>query len=172
MIKRNKVKHLNRTSSHRKAMIQNMVTSLFKHERIQSTTAKIKVARSFAEKLISRAKKNLDENVTPEVALHNRREVLRKIKDKTIVQKLFEDIAPRYAARPGGYTRILKLVNRVSDNSEVGILELVDRKTGDEIKAKLKENFKAKKSEDRKQKEETRKKRIARPKKETSAKSK
>lgn len=159
MVKRNKVKHLNKTNSHRKAMLQNMVTSLFKHERIKSTTPKIKVARSFAEKLISRAKKNLDDNIKPEAALHNRREVLKKLKDEEIVKKLFDDIAPRYAERQGGYTRILKLVNRNSDNSEVGILELIDRKTGDEIKSKLKESFKERKAELLKKKKENRKKR-------------
>jgi large subunit ribosomal protein L17 len=132
MNKQNKVKQLNRTSKHRKALVENMVTSLFKHERIESTVAKIKVIRSHAEKLITRAKKNLND-IKPEVALHNKREVMKKIKDRNVVVKLFEDIAPRFKERNGGYTRIYKLVNRESDNSEVGILELVDRKTREQL---------------------------------------
>jgi large subunit ribosomal protein L17 len=132
MNKRNKLKQLNRTSDHRKAMIQNMVTSLFKHERVESTVAKIKVVRSFAEKLISRAKGNIGD-VKPEVALHNKREVMKKIKNRTVVVKLFEDIAPRFKERSGGYTRIYKLVNRPSDNSEMGILELVERKSREQL---------------------------------------
>ncbi|HMV45289.1 MAG TPA: 50S ribosomal protein L17 [Leptospiraceae bacterium] len=137
MNKRNKVKQLNRTHEHRQAMLNNMVTSLFKHERIESTVAKIKVVRSFAEKLISRAKKNIGEG-KQEVALHNKREVMKKIKDRDVVVKLFEDIAPRFSGRNGGYTRIVRLVNRPSDNSEMGILELVDRKSKEELKeAKL-----------------------------------
>ncbi|TGK12297.1 50S ribosomal protein L17 [Leptospira fletcheri] len=127
MNKRNKVKHLNREKGHRDALINNMITSLFKYERIESTQAKLKVVRSHAEKIITRAKKNLGD-VAPEVKLHNRREVLKRVKDRNIVIKLFEDIAVRYANTNGGYTRILKLVNRPSDNSEVGILELTNRK--------------------------------------------
>jgi large subunit ribosomal protein L17 len=132
MNKKNKLKQLNRTSDHRKAMLQNMVTSLFKHERIESTVAKIKVARSFAEKLITRAKGNLGD-IKPEVALHNKREVMKKIKNRVVVVKLFEDIAPRFKDRNGGYTRIYKLVNRPSDNSEMGILELVERKSREQL---------------------------------------
>ncbi len=132
MNKSNKVKQLNRTNKHRKALVQNMVTSLFKHERIESTVAKIKVIRSHAEKLITRAKYNLDD-VKPEEALHNKREVMKRIKDRNVVVKLFEDIAPRFKERKGGYTRIFKLVNRASDNSEVGILELVDRKSREQL---------------------------------------
>lgn len=139
MNKRNSVKQLNRDKQHRDAMLNNMVTSLFKHERIESTVAKIKVARSLAEKLITRAKKNLVTDIKPEVALHNKREVMRKIKNRAVVVKLFDDIAPRYKGRNGGYTRIFKLINRPSDNSEVGILELVDRKTRDVLKEEMKE---------------------------------
>ena len=133
MNKRNKVKQLNRESTHRKAMINNMVMSLFEHERIESTITKIKVIRSFAEKLITRAKKNLDD-IQPAEALHNKREVMRKMNDRTLVDKLFTEIAPRYKEVNGGYTRIYKLVNRPSDNSEMGILELVNKKSREEIK--------------------------------------
>lgn len=128
MNKRNKVKHLNREKGHRDALINNMITSLFKYERIESTQAKLKVVRSHAEKIITRAKRNLATDIAPAVALHNKREVLKRVKDRNIVTKLFEDIAVRYAAVNGGYTRILKKINRASDNSEVGILELTNRK--------------------------------------------
>lgn len=128
MNKRNKVKHLNREKAHRDALINNMITSLFKYERIESTQAKLKVVRSHAEKIITRAKRNLATDIAPAVALHNKREVLKRVKDRNIVTKLFEDIAVRYAAVNGGYTRILKKINRASDNSEVGILELTNRK--------------------------------------------
>ncbi|MCE9499611.1 MAG: 50S ribosomal protein L17, partial [Leptospira sp.] len=100
MLKRNKVKHLNRNHSHRKAMINNMVTSLFEHERIESTLAKAKVVRSFAEKIITKAKKNLEAS-KPELLLHSKREVMRTIKDRDVVVKLFGDIAPRYKERNG-----------------------------------------------------------------------
>ena len=158
MNKKNKLKQLNRTSEHRQAMINNMVTSLFKYERVESTVAKIKVVRSFAEKLITRAKKNLND-VKPEIALHNKREVMKKIKNRGVVVKLFEDIAPRFKDRNGGYTRIFKLVNRASDNSEVGILELVERKTREQLlesakerRAKLKEEKKSKTTTESKEK--------------------
>ncbi|EMY78360.1 ribosomal protein L17 [Leptospira weilii serovar Ranarum str. ICFT] len=128
MNKRNKVKHLNRNKGHRDALINNMITSLFKYERIESTQAKLKVIRSHAEKLITRAKKNLVVDLKPEVQLHNKREVMKRIKDREVVVKLFEDIAKRFESKNGGYTRVLKLVNRASDNSEVGILELTSRK--------------------------------------------
>jgi len=93
----------------------------------------IKVIRSFAEKLITRAKKNLDD-IQPAEALHNKREVMRKMNDRTLVDKLFTEIAPRYKEVNGGYTRIYKLVNRPSDNSEMGILELVNKKSKEEMK--------------------------------------
>ncbi|RHX92844.1 50S ribosomal protein L17 [Leptospira stimsonii] len=128
MNKRNKVKHLNRNKGHRDALINNMITSLFKYERIESTQAKLKVIRSHAEKLITRAKKNLAVDLKPEIQLHNKREVMKRIKDREVVVKLFEDIAKRFETTNGGYTRVLKLVNRASDNSEVGILELTSKK--------------------------------------------
>lgn len=138
MNKRNKVKQLNRTADHRNAMINNMVTSLFKHERIESTIAKIKVVRSFAEKLISRAKLNtglnLEDKNDKAKALHNRRLVMKRVHDEDVLRKLFDDIAPRFKEVAGGYTRIYKLVNRASDNSEVGILELVSKKSKEELK--------------------------------------
>ncbi len=134
MNKRNKVKSLNRANKHRNAMLNNMVTSLFMHERIESTSAKLKVAKTFAEKLITRAKKNLSPDTKPESKLHNRREVMKTITNPMVVDKLFDDLAVRYQTRQGGYTRIFKLVNRSSDNSEMSLLELVDKKERLELK--------------------------------------
>ena len=128
MRKRNKVKQLQRTSEHRKAMLINMVVSLFLHEQIRSTEAKLKVARSFAERLITIAKKNSLEGTTPEAKIHNIRLVGKYIKDRQVLLKLFEDIAPRYENRVGGYTRIIKLGFRPTDKSEMSLLELVDKK--------------------------------------------
>ncbi len=155
MNKRNKLKQLNRDVNHRKALINNMVTSLFEHERIESTLTKIKVIRSHAEKLITRAKKNLELS-EPGASLHNKREVMKRIHDKEIVNKLFTEIAPRYKEVKGGYTRIYRLVNRPSDNSEMGILELVGKKS----KVELKEIKKSKTEEFLKAKEERNKTKV------------
>ena len=109
---------LNRTASHRKMLQRNLVTALFEHERIQTTVVKAKEMRSLAEKLITFAKRG---------DLHARRMAARKINDPAILQKLFEEIGPRYAERPGGYTRILRLSGaRRGDNAEMALLELVD----------------------------------------------
>ena len=102
--------------SHQKLIIANLATSLFEHGRITTTEAKARVLRPVAERLITKAKKG---------DLHNRRQVLRTIKDKGVVHSLFEEIAPRFAERPGGYTRILKLGPRPSDATEMVYLELV-----------------------------------------------
>ena len=107
---------LGRTSSHRKALFRNMVTSLFEHERIQTTDAKAKEVRRIAEKLITLGKKG---------DLASRRRALAYIRDKDVVHKLFAEISPKFGARPGGYTRIMKLGNRRGDNAPVSILELV-----------------------------------------------
>ena len=107
---------LNRTSSHRKAMLSNMATSLLQHERIQTTDAKAKEVRRVAERLITFAKKG---------GLHNRRLAFRTIRDEKVLAKLFEEIGPRYAERAGGYTRILKLGYRKGDNAPVSVIELV-----------------------------------------------
>ena len=109
---------LNRTASHRKMMFRNMVTSLFRHERIQTTTAKAKEARSVAERLITYAKAG---------DLNSRRMAARKLTDPAVLQKLFAELGPRYADRPGGYTRILKIDGpRKGDNADMAILELVE----------------------------------------------
>ena len=120
---------LNRTPAHRKMLYRNLVTALFKHERIQTTVPKAKEARSVAEKLISFAKRG---------DLHARRQAARKINEPEVLQKLFAEIGPRYADRPGGYTRILRLGFRKGDNAEIAILELVDGKAKPKVTDTLK----------------------------------
>jgi len=112
-------KRLARKTSHRKALHRNMVTSLFKFERIKTTKTKAVEIKRTAEKIITRAKTD---------SVHNRRIVAKKISDKEILNKLFTEIAPRFVERPGGYTRVLKLGQRKGDAAEVVILELVVRK--------------------------------------------
>jgi len=109
--------HLGRTSSHRKAMLSNMANSLLLHKRIATTLAKAKELRGFVEPLITRAKED---------TTHNRREVFSDLKSKTVVTELFRDIIVKIGDRPGGYTRILKTGNRIGDNAEMCIIELVD----------------------------------------------
>ena len=113
---RSKGRQLSRTSTHRTATLRNLATSLFRHERIETTTAKAKELRPYAERLITLARKG---------DVHSRRLAGRKIQDRAVLGKLFDDIAPRYAERPGGYTRILKLGNRKGDAAEMSLIELV-----------------------------------------------
>lgn len=113
---RSKGRQLSRTSSHRKAMLNNMASSLFEHGGIVTTAAKAKELRPFAEKLITLARRG---------DLHARRLVERKIKDRAVQSRLFTEIGPRFAARPGGYTRILKLGHRVGDGAETARIELL-----------------------------------------------
>jgi len=120
---------LNRTPAHRKALYRNLVTALFKHERIETTVPKAKEARSLAEKLITFAKRG---------DLHARRQAARRINEPEILQKLFAEIGPRYADRPGGYTRILRLGPRRGDNAELALLELVDGSPRPKVKDSLK----------------------------------
>lgn len=110
---------LERMAAHRKALLRNMVTSLFKHERIKTTKTKALEARRFAERLITRAK--ID-------SVHNRRIASSRLFDEAIVAKLFTNIGPRMKERAGGYTRILKLGMRDGDAAEIVLLELVDYK--------------------------------------------
>ncbi len=107
---------LGRTHSHKKAMMANLATSLFEHKSIITTTPKAKEARSVVERIITFAKKG---------DLAARRHVMRTIKDKTIVKELFEEIAPKYAERNGGYTRVIKLGHRLGDAAAMSIFELV-----------------------------------------------
>ncbi len=123
---RNNVRILGRSHEHRKAMFANMVTSLFQHERIMTTKQKGKELKRIAERLITRAKANLNltENDNAK-KLHNKREVMRLIHNEDVVKKLFDDIAPRFVTRPGGYTRMYLLDRRQGDAAEMAIVELV-----------------------------------------------
>lgn len=113
---RKKGRQLSRTRSHKKATMRNLATSLFQHGRIETTTAKAKELRPYAERLITLARRG---------DLHSRRLAATKIQDRQVLGKLFDDIAPRYAERPGGYTRVLKLGNRKGDAAEMSLIELV-----------------------------------------------
>ena len=108
---------LGRNSSHRKAMMRNMVTSLLDHEKIKTTDARAKELRKLAEKMITLGKRG---------TLHARRQAFQVIMDKNVVAKLFDRLAPRYADRPGGYTRIVKLGYRSGDNAALSLIELVE----------------------------------------------
>ncbi|MBP3709158.1 MAG: 50S ribosomal protein L17 [Treponema sp.] len=113
---------LSRPTGHRRAMSRNMVTSLFRFERITTTKAKAREVRRSAEKLITRAKVD---------SVHNRRQVAKFISDERVLNKLFTEIGPRMKERPGGYTRILKLGFRQGDAADIVLLELVDYKLDD-----------------------------------------
>jgi len=127
---RHRVDHrkLGRTSSHRRAMLRNMVTSLFIAERITTTDAKAKEARRLAERLITRAKKGFTAHRDGDkgVALAHWRQAARVVQDTDVLRKLFEEIAPHYMERNGGYTRIVRLGTRLGDNAREVLLELVD----------------------------------------------
>jgi len=112
-----KINHLGRTSSHRKAMLSNMAASLIMHKKIVTTLAKAKALRMYIEPLLTKAKED---------TTHNRRTVFSYLQNKFAVAELFRDIAAKIADRPGGYTRILKTGNRLGDNAEMCIIELVD----------------------------------------------
>ena len=140
---RNNVRILGRSHEHRKAMYANMLTSLFQHERIMTTKQKGKELKRLAERLITRAKANLNltENDNAK-KLHNKREVMRLIHNEDIVKKLLDDIAPRFVTRPGGYTRMYLLDRRQGDAAEMAIVELVVKteKKQEEKKDKEKKN--------------------------------
>lgn len=109
--------HLGRTSSHRKAMLANMASSLLLHKRITTTLAKAKELRKYVEPLITKSKSD---------TTHSRRTVFSYLQNKDVVTLLFREVAEKVANRPGGYTRILKLANRPGDNAEMALIELVD----------------------------------------------
>lgn len=111
-------RRLGRTTSHRKAALQNMAVSLIKHELIRTTVPKAKELRRVAEPLITRAKQD---------SVANRRLVFSRLRDRDAVQKLFKELGPRYQARPGGYLRILRCGFRPGDNAPMAYVELVDR---------------------------------------------
>lgn len=112
-----KINHLGRTASHRKAMLSNMASSLIIHKRISTTVAKAKALRVYVEPLITKAKDD---------TTHNRRVVFSYLQDKESVKELFDQVSEKVSGRPGGYTRIIKTGNRLGDNADMCIMELVD----------------------------------------------
>src|SRR5450830_943845 len=123
---RHGLRKLNRTSSHRLAMLRNMSNSLLEHEVIKTTLPKAKELRMVVEPLITLGKKD---------CLANRRLAFNRLRDREMVTKLFTELGPRYATRPGGYTRILKFGFRVGDNAPMALVELVDRPEMDDSEA-------------------------------------
>lgn len=121
-----KGRKLKRTASHRRATLRSLATAVLKHKRIKTTLAKAKEARSFVERLITKARKN---------DLHSRRLIMSEIKDKEVIKELFSEIVPKIGDRPGGYTRVVKLGARVGDAAQMAILELVDYNEVANIKA-------------------------------------
>ncbi len=111
-------RRLDRTTEHRTAMLKNMATSLFRHERIVTTTPKAKELKRFADKIVTLAKK---------ASPHARRQANVEIRDVEVLNKLFETIGPRFAERSGGYTRIVRVGRRAGDNAEMSVVELVER---------------------------------------------
>ena len=169
---------LGRTSMHRTALLRNLSTELFRHERVRTTLMKAKELRPFAEKLITLSKRE---------TLHARRLVLRDIHDKDVVSKMFDTISSRFAQRPGGYTRIVKLGPRRGDNAEMAFIELIGAELskksekpaegkagGADAKgtAKSKADKKAAREVDEKDKKHARSKAAAKPKTESKSKSK
>ena len=112
-----KTNHLGRKTAHRKAMLANMACSLIEHKRINTTTAKAKALKKFVEPLITKSKED---------TTHNRRVVFSRLRQKEAVTELFRDVAVKVGDRPGGYTRIIKLGNRLGDNADMAMIELVD----------------------------------------------
>jgi large subunit ribosomal protein L17 len=142
-----KGRKLGRTSSHRKATMQALATSLLKHKRIKTTLAKAKELRGFAEKLITKARKG---------DLHSQRQVMELLKDKEVVKELFGEIVAKIGDRPGGYTRVIKLGQRFGDAAHMAIIELVDyneiitakeEKQKEEREARVKEKKEREKAE-------------------------
>ena len=140
MPKPSKGPRLGGSPAHERLLLANLATSLFEHGRIKTTEAKARRLRPVAEKLITKAKRG---------DLHNRRLVLRVIRDKSVVHTLFTEIAPRYESRPGGYTRITKIGPRRGDNAPMAVIELVARSEQDLLDIR---NFGAKSIEEVKQK--------------------
>lgn len=147
-------KKLGRTTSHRKAMISNVATSLFEHKQIRTTTPKAKEARKTVDRLITFAKRG---------SLADRRQALKLLHDRNVVKNLFDEIAPVYKDRDGGYTRVIKLGRRRGDGAEMAILELVgfegavlDKQKGqEEVKAKKKKKKEKKEEEEQEKAEKT-----------------
>lgn len=144
-----KGRKLKRTTSHRNALLRSLATSLLKHKRIKTTLAKAKEARSFVERLITKARKG---------DLHSKRLVMNEIKDKEVVKELFSEIVEKVGDRPGGYTRVVKLGTRLGDAAQMAILELVDY---NEVANQKAEQRKAQKEQKAKEKEKAKEEQLA-----------
>jgi large subunit ribosomal protein L17 len=141
-----KGRKLGRTRSHRKATLQALSTALLRHKRIKTTLAKAKETRGFVEKIITKAKKG---------DLHSKKQVIDVLKDKEVVKELFGDIVTKIGDRPGGYTRVVKLGQRVGDAAQMAILELVDYNEIVTAKAEQHKEEKDVKAKEKKAKEQT-----------------
>ncbi|MCP4977379.1 MAG: 50S ribosomal protein L17 [Maribacter sp.] len=119
-----RVNHLGRKAAHRKAMLANMACSLIEHKRINTTVAKAKALKQFVEPLITKSK--AENNQSTEKGTHNRRIVFKYLRNKYAVTELFSAVSEKVGDRPGGYTRIIKLGNRLGDNADMAMIELVD----------------------------------------------
>ncbi|MDR3492602.1 MAG: 50S ribosomal protein L17 [Gammaproteobacteria bacterium] len=117
-------RYFGRNSSHRKAMFKNMMVSLLKHELITTTVAKAKELRGYIEPMITLSKVD---------SVHNRRIAFSRLRDRDMVQKLFNEIGPHFSSRPGGYLRVLKCGNRKGDCAPMAVVELVDRSAAEEV---------------------------------------
>ena len=158
-----KGRKLSRTHSHRSALMNSLATSLLKYKRIKTTLAKAKEARKHIESLITKAKKN---------DLHSRRHIMKFVNDKEVVKELFKEVIPKIGDRPGGYTRVIKLGNRIGDAASMAIIELVDyndviTKKAEEHKEKkeAKKEAKAKAKTEEKEVEEVAEEKESKPKK-------
>jgi len=120
---RKKVAKLSRVAPHRNALLRNLVTDLLRHERLTTTLTKAKALRPVAERMVTLGKRD---------TLHARRRAARLIRDEDVVRKVFNELAPRYAERPGGYTRIMRLEPRAGDRAEMAIIEMVEAGSGSE----------------------------------------
>ena len=140
-----KGRKLGRTASHRKATLSALATSLLRHKRIKTTLAKAKETRGYVEKLITKARKG---------DLHSKRQVMAVLKDKEVVKELFAEIVPKVGERPGGYTRVVKLGNRMGDAAEMAIIELVDYNDIATAKAEERKEEKEKRDKEKKEAEE------------------
>lgn len=119
-------RHLNRSTAHRIALCRNLMTALFRHERIKTTRAKALAIRSEVERLITIAKRGGSEREAGQNDVHERRQVAARLRDPSVVAELFDEIAPRFMDRAGGYTRMIKLGRRLGDGAEMVIFELVE----------------------------------------------
>jgi large subunit ribosomal protein L17 len=124
---------LKRTASHRRATLASLSTALLRHKRITTTVAKAKETRMVVEKIITRARRAAAQTDKPAVRIHATREVARLIKDRAVVSELFSTIVEKIGARPGGYTRIVRLGQRPGDGAELAVIELVDFNTGQDV---------------------------------------